>query len=133
VLLRFVDALVRRDSAPAGFPGLVCLGVEHSSGAREWWQAELRGPAMIGGRVETPSADADACLLLGADEALAILKRGRLPAKSTRVWLRGDAGLVERFFQRIAGRKSWLGMRVQESATTPAPTRTRARRARAPT
>jgi hypothetical protein len=131
VLLRFVDALVRRDSAPAGFAGVVCLGVEHSSGAREWWQAELRGPAMIGGRVDAPSADADACLLLGADEALAMLKRGRLPAQSTRVWLRGDAGLVERFFQRIAGRKSWLGMRVQESATTPA--RTRTRRARAPT
>ena len=130
--MRFVDALVRRDAAPAGFPGLLCLGVEPASGPREWWQVELRGPAMIGGRVDAPSADADACLLLGADEALAILKLGRLPAKSTRVWLRGDAGLVDRFFQRIAGRKSWLGMRVQESSTTPAPARTRARRARTP-
>src|SRR5688572_2064763 len=107
--IRYLHALALQ-SRGARDLGLICVGVLGEDGAEAWLHADLRSDR-VDVRLDTgPAAEAQACLLLGAREATAILTTGGLPAESADVWIQGDGPLISRWIDALTRQVSPLGL-----------------------
>jgi hypothetical protein len=114
-LLRALDASVRRESALSGLSGTIAIGVRDGQG-EAWWRASF-GRHVDTARLTERPARADVTLLVGADEAQAILGLRALPAVA-QVEVAGDARLLRRFLDRYLRQTTALSLRASAAPRT---------------
>jgi hypothetical protein len=109
-LLIALDAIIGRDERPAGFAGRLCICVKDGA-SHAIWSVRL-GDRPRGAFLSAVPADADAILVLGVEEADALMSGRALPAKPKVASVGGDKKLIERFFRRYFAITSWLDIRA---------------------
>lgn len=114
-LLLLLHAMVLRDRAPAGFRGVIAVGVEED-GHQTWWclHAGDQVRAELGA---APPSGADVELLLGAGEALTALASGEIDQEHGHVRFRGNRRLFERFVERYVIQQNVVGLRAGQKKT----------------
>ncbi|MEL6545529.1 MAG: hypothetical protein AAFQ82_12940 [Myxococcota bacterium] len=108
-LLELLDTLVRRDPAPSGLSGELCIGVRENDAFR-WWSAAFT-PALRVGFDSVRSNSAHATLVLDAADARELLTEGRIAGPNL-LAIDGDRRLLRRFFRRYTSKTNWLGIRL---------------------
>ncbi len=108
--LSLLDLLVQLDTAPAGFAGSICLGVEHGA-ERSWWLADFARKTTARFIQGEWPPQADAVLLVKEKDALRLVRTGVVEPKRLR--MTGDRRLMKRFLSRYLKRKNMLSVRLQ--------------------
>ncbi len=108
--LGLLDLLIQLDTAPAGFRGSVCLGVERQ-GQRSWWIADFSGTTSTRFLEGEWPPEADAVLLMNQEDALRLISTGVIAPQGLQ--MTGDRKLMKRFISRFLERKNMLSVRFQ--------------------
>lgn len=100
-LLGLLDAITQLDAQPSGLQGTLVVGVR-SGGSVRWWSVLLDSTPVERTFSSDRPAAATTVLLLGEEEAEAILTTGRLPRTLELLEIEGDRALVTQFLRRYA-------------------------------
>jgi hypothetical protein len=96
LLLKYLDARVRRDKTAPGMKGRICFGIKGERGPR-WWIADFDGKATTSFSNDKPSTYTVA---VGVDDNGARALLG-LPVEGERLQLvAGDRAFLKRFVER---------------------------------
>ena len=96
-LLHVLDSMVKRQTAPAGIAGDLCVGVRHD-GTDTWWHVQF-SPDVKTALLQARPDDTDAWVLLSNVQANAILNNGDIP-DGRAPDVHGDLRLFQRFTTR---------------------------------
>ncbi len=114
-LLDVLEASVIAGGGAFGRRGRLCIGVADPRGPR-WLNVDAGEGALEVTRGPEPLVGPDAVLLLGAVEAQRLLVGEALPAAPSRlVTVAGDVTLLDGFFGRYLGSRSWLGAQKKQA------------------
>lgn len=110
MLLETLLAFVRRDAAPPGMSGTVCIGVSFADRPPAWLRVRL-GAKAEAELVEQHDPSATAALVLGEREAESLVRGAPLPSGAPFVRVFGDEGLLQRFLERYLSRRDVIRTR----------------------
>lgn len=114
--MRFLEAVIHADGAPAGFAGAICVGVKGTV-STSWWLAECSRDQVT--RISKPIPMPRFDVGLGLDTVTADWILARAPKPGALKILTGNRAVFDHFLNRFLRRSGVVGVRLFRGKDAP--------------